>query len=170
MSDELKKTRTAEARFLRAFSYFAMVKRYGGVPLITNAQSIDDPDEELFRARDKEETIYDYIIKEIDEFANDLPETLDNSNLGRPSKYAALALKCRAALYAGSIAQFGKVQLDGVVGIPAEKANYYYEIAYTAGSEIVNSGKHALYNVDEDKATNFRNLFLVKNNSRGYLR
>ena len=30
-----------EARFLRAFCYFAMVKRYGGVPIITDVQTID---------------------------------------------------------------------------------------------------------------------------------
>ncbi|MDR1097714.1 MAG: RagB/SusD family nutrient uptake outer membrane protein [Tannerella sp.] len=164
LNDDLKRVRTAEARFLRAFSYFAMVKRYGGVPLITKTQSADDPEEELFTPRDKEDTVYDYVIKEIDAFADDLPETLTSQDIGRATKYAALALKCRAALYAGSIAQFGKVQLDGVVGIPADKANHYYQIAYEAGAQIVNSGKHALYNADEDRATNFRNLFLVKNN------
>ena len=164
LSDNLKKTRTAEARFLRAFSYFSMVKRYGGVPLLTVAQSIDAPEDELFLPREKEAVIYDFVIKEIDEIVNDLPETIDNSNLGRPSKYAALALKCRAALYAGSIAQFGKVQLDGIVGIPADKANSYYQAAYDAGMQIVNSGKHSLYNANEDKAENFRNIFLVKNN------
>ncbi|MDR2774722.1 MAG: RagB/SusD family nutrient uptake outer membrane protein, partial [Tannerella sp.] len=165
LSDDLNKVRTAEARFLRAFSYFAMVKRYGGVPLITVAQSIEEPEDELYPARDREEVLYDFVISEIEDIVNDLPETIDNSNLGRPSRYAALALKCRAALYAGSIARFGKVQLDGVVGIPAEKADYYYQIAYDAGEKIITGGKHQLYNVDEDKATNFRNLFLVKNNS-----
>lgn len=165
LNENLRKTRTAEARFLRAFSYFAMVKRYGGVPLITVAQTLDTPENELYPERDKEEVIYDFIIKEIDEIANDLPETLESKDLGRASRYAALALKCRAALYAGSIAQFGKVQLNGVVGIPAEKANQYYQIAYEAGAQILNSGKFALYNAEEDKATNFRNLFLVKNNS-----
>ena len=150
LSQELKVMRTAEARFLRAFSYFAMVKRYGGVPLIIKAQSKDDPEDDLFPVREKEEAIYDFIIKEIDEFANDLPETLDNSNLGRPSKYAALALKCRAALYAGSLAQFGKVQLNGVLGIPPERAGSYYQLAYDAGPQVMTSGKHAFYNADED--------------------
>lgn len=165
LAENLKIVRTAEARFLRAFSYFSMVKRYGGVPLITVAQTLDTPEEELYPEREKEEAIYDFIIKEIDEFVDDLPETLESKDLGRATKYAALALKCRVALYAGSIAQFGKVQLNGIVGIPAEKANHYYQLAYDAGAQIINSGKFALYNNDADKATNFRNLFLVKNNS-----
>lgn len=165
LSPEDLKAKLAEARFLRAFCYFAMVKRYGGVPLITKAQSATDPQSELFPARDKEATIYDFILSEIDSIAGDLPETVTGDNLGRPSKYAALALKCRAALYAGSIAQFGTVQLDGAVGIPADKANAYYQASYDAASAIMTSGNYSLYNLDADKVTNFRNLFLVKNNS-----
>lgn len=158
-------SKTAEARFLRAFCYFAMVKRYGGVPLITKVQYTTDPEAELYPARDKEEVVYDFIISEIDAIANDLPETITDDNLGRPSKYAALALKSRAALYAGSIAQFGTVRLDGIVGIPQAKANTYYQASYDASKEIMNSGKYALYDNDADKVMNFRNIFLVKNNS-----
>lgn len=164
-SPEEIKAKVAEARFLRAFCYFAMVKRYGGVPIITKAQQATDPKEELYPARDKEETVYDFILSEIDAVASDLPEVVTGDNLGRPSKYAALALKSRAALYAGSIAQFGTVQLNGVVGITAAKANAYYQAAYDASNLIMVSGKYALYNNDADKAMNFRNIFLVKNNS-----
>lgn len=159
------KAKVAEARFLRAFCYFAMVKRYGGVPIITKTQQVTDPKEELYPARDKEETVYDFILSEVDAVAGDLPEVVTGDNLGRPSKYAALALKSRAALYAGSIAQFGTVQLNGVVGIPAARANTYYQAAYDASNLIMTSGKYALYNNDADKAMNFRNIFLVKNNS-----
>jgi hypothetical protein len=159
------KAKIAEARFLRAFCYFAMVKRYGGVPLITKVQSLNDPQDELYPKRDKEAAIYDFIISETDAIANDLPEEATGDDLGRASKYAALALKCRAALYAGSIAEFGTVQLDGVVGIPADKAATYYQTAYDAADVIMKSNKYALYNNDADKVTNFRNLFLVKNNS-----
>jgi hypothetical protein len=163
-SDEIK-AKVAEARFLRAFCYFAMVKRYGGVPLITKVQSLSDPKEELYPARNKEEAVYDFILSEIDAIAGDLQETVAADDLGRPSKYAALALKSRAALYAGSIAEFGTVKLDGVVGIPSAKANTYYQAAYDAANSIMTSGKYALYNSDADKVKNFRNIFLVKNNS-----
>lgn len=165
LSQELKDTRVAEARFLRAFSYFAMVKRYGGIPLILKAQQLTDPEEELFPKRDTEEAVYNFVISEIDEIVNELPEETASSDLGRATKYAALALKSRAALYAASIAQYGKVQLEGVVGIPSEKAKDYYQISYDASKEIMNSGKFALYNQDADKVTNFKNIFLVKNNS-----
>ena len=159
------KAKLAEARFLRAFCYFAMVKRYGGVPIITKVQSLSDPQDQLYPVRDKEETVYDFILSEIDSIASDLPEVVTGDNLGRPSKYAALALKSRAALYAGSIAEFGAVDLNGVVGIPAVKANTYYQAAYNASDSIMASGHYKLYDLDADKAVNFRNIFLVKNNT-----
>ena len=159
------KAKVAEARFLRAFCYFAMVKRYGGVPLITAVQNISDPQSSLYPARATEQQVYDFIIAEIDASANDLPEVVTAENLGRPSKYAALALKSRAALYAGSIAQFGTVELGGVVGIPTAMAQKYYQESYDASQAIISSGKFALYNGDANKVTNFRNIFLVKNNS-----
>lgn len=160
-----KSSMLAEARFLRAFAYFSMVKRYGGIPLITKVQNLTDPDSTLYPARATEQRIYDFIISEMDTCAAGLPDVVSADQLGHPSKYAALALQSRAALYAGSIAQFGTVQLNGVVGIPANLANTYYQKSYTASQAIINSGKYALYALDADKTTNFRNIFLVKNNS-----
>jgi hypothetical protein len=164
LDSNLKTAKLAEARFLRAFAYFAMVKRYGGVPIITKAQSISDPEDELYPARNKEAEVYDFVIRELDEIASDLPDP-SAAETGRPGKSAALALKSRAALYAGSIAQYGKVQLDGAVGIPAEKAGSYYQIASDAADRIIKSGWHQLYDQDADKVTNFKNIFLNENNS-----
>lgn len=163
-ADEIK-SKMAEARFLRAFCYFSMVKRYGGIPLITKVQNANDPDSTLFPSRATEQSIYDFIISETDACANDLPEVVSGDNIGRPSKYAALALKSRAALYAASIAQFGTVELNGVVGIPASSARTYYQASYDASQVIIKSAKYTLYNADANKTTNFRNIFLVKDNS-----
>jgi hypothetical protein len=165
LAAEEVKAKMAEARFLRAFCYFAMVKRYGGVPLITKVQNATDPHDSLYPKRATEQSIYDFIIAEADAAATDLPEVLNTDNIGRPCKYAALALKSRAALYAGSIAQFGTVQADGVVGIPSSAAKPYYQASYDASQAIIKSGKYALYTGDANKTTNFRNIFLVKNNS-----
>ncbi|MDR1454255.1 MAG: RagB/SusD family nutrient uptake outer membrane protein [Tannerella sp.] len=154
--------RVAEARFLRAFNYFAMIKRYGGVHLITKVIPLDAPDEELYPVRNSEQEIYDFVISEIDA----VEETLKSfTEYGRASQGAALALKCRAALYAGSIAQFGTVQLDGLLGIPQAQAPDYYRKSYDAAKKIINGGKFALYNSDEDKVTNFKNVFLKERNS-----
>ena len=159
---DLIKQRMAEARFLRAFNYFYMVKRYGGVPLITKEQSLDDPEDVLYPVRNSEQEIYDFVISELDAIANDLPDAI---SWGRPCKWAAFALESRAALYAASIAQFGTIQLDGLLGIPNGKATTYYQKAYDAARTVISSGLYALYDEDEDKVQNFRNIFMEKRNS-----
>lgn len=165
LEESYKKQRFAEAKFLRAFCYFNMVKRYGGVPLITMSQQLDDPEDTLFPSRDTEEVIYDFIISELDDISDHLPETVSGTNAGRASKYAALALKSRASMYAASIATWGNVALGGVVGISQNKAKQYWQTSYDASREIIQNGPFALYNVHDDEVTNFRNLFLDESNS-----
>lgn len=158
---DFAKQKVAEARFLRAFNYFQMVKRYGGVPIIKKAQNIDDPEEELYPVRNKEQEVYDFILEECTQIANDLEE---GKNYGRPNKWAALHLKSRAALYAGSIAKYGTVGLDGVVGISANP-DVYFQQAYDAAEQVMDKGGYALLDQGADKAMNFRNIFVTKRHS-----
>ncbi len=97
-SQEYIDEKIAEARFLRAYMYFEMVKRYGGVPILTVAQSIDTPEEELYVSRNSEKEVYDFIGFEMDAIALVLPESYGTEGKGRPTKWAALALKSRAML------------------------------------------------------------------------
>ena len=76
VSQEFKQKRIAEVRFLRAFNYFAMVKRYGGVPLITKVQHKSDPESELRPARNKEKEVYDFIISEAIAASKELPDVI----------------------------------------------------------------------------------------------
>lgn len=155
----------AEARFCRAMDYFAMVKRYGGVPLITEAQVYNGGNMESLRIpRSKESEVYDFIQKECEEIAAILPETRADDEKYRATRYAVYALECRAMLYAASEAKYGTVQLDGLVGISADKANGYWQAAKAAAEKIMNSGKYALYNGQSDRAENFQYLFLDKSN------
>lgn len=149
-----------EARFLRAYVYFEMVKRYGGVPIITKVQNEDDPQEELFPFRNTEKEVYDFIDSELTDVAALLSEERTGAN-GRIDRYTALALQSRAMLYAASIAEFGEVQLDGVVGIPAAEAQSYYQKSYNASKAIMDSELFSLYNESTDKVENYSNLFLT---------
>lgn len=162
-SESFKRERVAEARFLRAYNYFQMVKRYGGVPLITAPQQTTDPKDSLYPKRTPEKEIYDFVLSETAAIADDLPEE-KSADYGRPTKYAALALECRAALFAGSIATFGTIQLNGILGIDKSQADHYYQECYDAANAIMESGHYSLYKEDQDKVTNFKNIFLVKNN------
>jgi len=133
LDESVKKELSGQMRMIRAVTYFEMVKRYGGIPLITKAQSVTDPESELFAKRNKEQEIYDFIGSEVDAVLDDLPV----GNVNRFTKYGALALKSRAMLYAGSIAKYGTVQLDGVVGIPSNLANAYFQASYDASKQII---------------------------------
>ena len=160
-----KNQRIAEVRFMRAFAYFTMVKRYGGIPLITKTTQLGDSEEVLYPKRDKEEDIYNFILSECDAIAADLPETYAANDYGRPTKYAALALKSRAAMYAASIAQWGTVQLDGVVGIPSAKAESLWQASYNASKAIMDAGTFQLFNkYPEDKAKNYQSIWLEERN------
>lgn len=162
ITDDQKKRFNAEGKFIRAFHYFALVKRYGGVPLLTKVQQFTPGDNtaSLEVQRSKEQEIYDFIAKELDEAIVDLPESFDAANATRITKYGALALKSRAMLYAASSAKYATVQLNGLVGIPAGLANAYWQKAMDAAELIMASNKFSLYKGDADKATNFQKLFL----------
>ena len=164
IDEETKKLRLAEARFIRAYNYFAMVVRYGGVPLVLNVQQTSDPDSTLYPKRNSEKELYDFVLEEMHAIAAELPEAWGENDYGRPSKYAALALKSRAALYAGSIAKYGMVQLNGLLGIPSDQSNNYFQQSLNASKQIMDSQVFALYNKESDKITNFRNIFLDKKN------
>lgn len=160
LEQEIVNQRIAEVRFLRAYIYFQMVIRYGGVPIITEPQSIDDPEEVIYVPRSSEKEVYDFIINETNELTQILPSTYAAEDKGRPSKWAAFALQSRAALYAASIAKYGQVQLDGLLGFPASDVESYAQISYDASKAIINNGIHSLYEVESEPDRNFQNLFL----------
>ena len=147
-----------EAKFILAYYYFGMVKRYGGVPLITSVQDYTGSNlAQLQVPRNTEKDCYDFIAKTLDEAISLLPATGDGT---RANKYVAFALKSRAMLYAASEAKYGSVQINGLVGIPATNASAYWQAAYDAADSVMASGNYALYNKGADKATNYTNAFL----------
>ncbi|RXG13212.1 putative outer membrane starch-binding protein [Leeuwenhoekiella aestuarii] len=162
----------AEGRFLRASYYFTLVKRMGGVPLILESETYDFSGDATYlqHPRETEAAIYDFILNEADAILADLPADVNTKS--RASKGAVLAMKARAALYAGSIAKYGastpQVSLPGgEVGIPTSKADAYYDIALTAAQAIINGdvGNYSLYEKKPDLSDNFASIFYDKSNN-----
>lgn len=165
-----------EMYFNRAFVYFALAKRYGGVPIVNEVlkypeQSIDD----LKIPRSSEEAVWDQIKVDCDEAYSLLPET---NELGRATKFAAAALKSRAMLYAGSIAKYNEISLadnegNRLCGIPKERATEYFQEAYDAAKLL--EGHFSLYKDDwkaddkESQYQNFVNMFFNDNSSENIL-
>ena len=151
-----------EAHFLRAYYYFGMAKRYGGVPIITTVQDPGAPAATLMVHRDKEQAVWDFIGAELDLGYQMMPATND---AGRANKYVAAALKSRAMLYAACVAKYGSVNFvdgqartSGLVGIPASAATAYFQAAYDAAKLL--DGVYKLYTVNADKVQNYVDLFL----------
>jgi len=170
--ESYKTERIAEARWLRAFTYFEMVKRFGGVPLVTTAQSAEAPRDSLFVDRSTEQEVYDFILSELDavidgENGQGSPLSMARSGNGRPTKWAALALKSRAALYAASVAEFGGGSADladqtQLLGIPQSEADQYWQTAFDASMRIIDNGPHSLFDELSNSAENFEQLFLTE--------
>ncbi|PHN02762.1 RagB/SusD family nutrient uptake outer membrane protein [Flavilitoribacter nigricans DSM 23189 = NBRC 102662] len=158
LDPEFVTQKSAEARFIRAWEYFEMVKRFGGVPIVTEALDIDASESELFVSRNSEKEVYDFIGSELDAIAAILSESAEET--GVASKWAALALKSRAMLYAASVARFGTEQLNGLLGFPSGDAVGYYQQSMAASREIMDNGPFSLYQKNPDKVQNLIDLFL----------
>jgi hypothetical protein len=97
----------AEARFLRAFFYFELIKRYGGVPIITRSDSIDFEAKSFHLSRNTFSECVEFIVVELNNIIPELPYKHDTSEglqgqTGRATYGAAMALKSRVLLYAAS--------------------------------------------------------------------
>ncbi|MDD4992851.1 MAG: RagB/SusD family nutrient uptake outer membrane protein [Paludibacter sp.] len=99
----LKRAWKAEARFLRAYFYFELVKRYGGVPIVSEKPYALGDNLEIPRNTFGE--CIDYIVNELDTIKDSLrsiPIADVNSEGHVVTQEAAMALKCRVLLYAAS--------------------------------------------------------------------
>lgn len=97
--DGRKTLMKGETEFMIAFYYFELLKRYGGVPLIKNTLDLES-DMQIPRATYDQTA--DYIIENLNNAINDLPDEWSQEEFGRVHKATALALKSRVLLYAAS--------------------------------------------------------------------
>jgi len=95
-TSEAKKVRLiAEAKFMRAFYYFDLVRAYGDIPLVVN---LDDAVAEA-SVRVPKADVYTQIVNDLTDAATDLPVQYDSQNVGRATKGAAQTLLAKVNLY-----------------------------------------------------------------------
>src|SRR5699024_4531099 len=155
-----------EAYFIRGFTYFELVKRYGGVPIVDSVLSYQDQSiQELSIPTYAERDVYDFIANDLDSGFAKMSTT---SIAGRANKYVAAAFKSRVMLFAGSIANYNQstmIDKEGnrLCGIPKSEANKYYKLSYNAS--VLLEGQYRLYekgwaaNDKEAQFENYVNLF-----------
>jgi starch-binding outer membrane protein, SusD/RagB family len=93
----------AEAKFLRAFINFELIKRFGGVPIVEQVYDLRDAEEVTFERSSFDEVVA-FIEQDLDEAMPDLPERYGSTeaDFGRATQDAAMALRSRVLLYAAS--------------------------------------------------------------------
>ena len=105
-----------QARFLRAYCYWALIRVFGPVPLIPlEGLDADLSYEELSLPRAHFDEIVSFIDTELAETARLLPMRRTVNNLGRPTRGAALGLRARVLLYAASPLYNGNLDFFNVV-------------------------------------------------------
>jgi starch-binding outer membrane protein, SusD/RagB family len=95
MDATLKNRLVAEAKMLRAYFYFNLVRIYGGVPIFDGLPA----DKNYNIPRNSVSQVYDFIISDLTAAANVLPQTYSASDLGRVTKGGALGLLSKVYLY-----------------------------------------------------------------------
>jgi hypothetical protein len=146
----------AEARFLRVFAYFELLKRYGGIPLMGDAVLQIEDDVSIPRSSFAESV--SYIVAECNKVADSAYiDPIQDGQLGYVTKGAGLALKARVLLYAASpLYNGGNIEaantLTGYAAFDAER----WKAAADAAKDIMTYGKFKL-------ETEFKNIFITAN-------
>lgn len=169
--DETKDFWKAEARFLRAYSYFELLKRYGGVPLM--GDRIGTLAEDLQLPRSSFEDCVNYISAELDAI-KPLVRAYTNSggDYGRITNTAVLALQSRLHLYAASpLFNAGNLaiadrELTGYADVSAGAVKARWEKAATVAKELIDLNVHTI-------ESNYTGVFITRNSKEiilSYLR
>lgn len=163
-----------EGHFILAYMYFKLASRYGGVPIIDEVQKLSESGDNsaLFVPRSTEKETWDFVLSECDLAATNLPTSVTSSDgIYRATKWAALALKSRAALHAASIAKYwdmaaltgDAVDAKLVGGMTTTDANNYYLQCINASKDIIDNSGKTLYKPDpankEEAAKNYQDMF-----------
>ncbi|MCD2424018.1 RagB/SusD family nutrient uptake outer membrane protein [Niabella pedocola] len=96
MNESVKNRTLGEAAFFRGYFYFKLWDYFGGVPLYDYPMNVD----ESFKPRNTEKEVYAFIVKDMTDAYALLPGSYDAANKGRITKWAALAMRGKAHLWA----------------------------------------------------------------------
>lgn len=140
--EDAKKEYDGVAYFFRAYFYYVKVRRYGDVPWYNQVLKSND-DELLAKARDDRGLVMDSIMSDLDKAIEMLPTT---KSTVRITKWTALAMKTRAALYEGTWRKYRNM----------ENAEKYLNQVVEAGEDFIKNSGYELYSTG---TTPYRSLF-----------
>lgn len=139
---------TAEAKFLRGYAYFNLVRLYGDVPLVTTVVGSDE--KELLFTRVTIATVYEQIVLDLQEGVT----YLDNTHKSRASKAAAEGLLAKVYLtqptpnYAGAKQLCEAIINSGEFALESNFRNVFYN---ELNNEIIFAIQYLSVNPDESQ-------------------
>ncbi|MDP4237867.1 MAG: RagB/SusD family nutrient uptake outer membrane protein [Bacteroidota bacterium] len=168
-----KQKMLGEVYFLRAFYFNEMLKRFGGMPILTEKNGLFAPGDNLMLPRNTYRECFAFIMDDLSNAINSLPVTLNTNEYGRATKGAAMALKARVLLYAAS-PLFSKA--TGIWGIGGTTDDWYDKDGKTwwlkaaeAAQAVIDlkdadgNPVYALYQTGAaNKADDYQNLFFKR--------
>ncbi|NQZ45206.1 MAG: RagB/SusD family nutrient uptake outer membrane protein [Flavobacteriaceae bacterium] len=167
----------AEAKFLRAFYYFELVRSFGGVPLIT--QNPTDVSEVELTGRATAAEIYAQVKQDLGEAISDLPARADTPE-GRATAGAARTLLAKVHLMLGEYAQVleqtNAVIASGEYALETSFANNFtvdneygvesiFEIGYLSG---VNNGFFEAVGTAAEGSSSYQMFGYIFNNNGAF--
>jgi hypothetical protein len=120
-----------QAKFLRAFNYFSLVRLYGDIPLITEETNVVT--DEILRIPTAQ--VYDFLESELLFAVENLPVSWPEDNQGRPAKGAAKTL-------------LAKVYITRATA-PLNDASYYTKARNMAAEVIADKDYDLVHDIDE---------------------
>lgn len=141
------------AKFFRAYQYFWLLQRFGGVPVITHTLSTGS--EELYAARNSRYEVVAQILADLSDAINGLPE--ESAYDGHVTKQGAQAFKARVLLFEGTWEKYVQNTTDGdgtTSGAGSAKPTGYPSVesmlteAASLAESVMNSDKYELWNAE----------------------
>lgn len=131
LSEDAYKKLEGQARFFRAYTYFTLIRSFGAVPYIDKPLELTDVENITRTPKDE---VYAKVMEDFDIAIANLPVQWDETNSGRITKGAAMAMKARAALYYNN-----------------------WQTAMDEAKKVMDLGQYELY--DKDNTGRYKELF-----------
>ncbi|AIY15215.1 RagB/SusD family nutrient uptake outer membrane protein [Cellulophaga baltica] len=156
--DESIEAYVAATKFHRAYQYFNLVQRFGGVTLVT--RSLDVGDEELSAPRNSRYEVVAQILADLDDAIAGLPteQEIGSNDKGKISKWAAMAYKADVLLHEATWMKYVGTTTDGdgvsigagSAGFDASKIDPYLQEVVTLTKTVMDQGGFELWNYNDD--------------------
>lgn len=164
VSDQAQKQRIdGEAHFMRAYYYYMLWRKFGGVFIIDRTFDPLTNAEKFPRASYDE--MVEFIVSEADKAAALLPVEHESINVGRATRGAAIMLKAKTYFWASS--QVFQNKQKEYLGFTDDKSSQMLAKAKEAYDELFALGHYSLIPIAADTQdgikNEYRQIFLTKN-------